>query len=170
MSTGTGDESATLERCEVVDEFGNLTGRTVSRGAELGPGEFYPVVHVWIRDEAGNYLIQQRALDRASDPGVWATTAGYLQAGEDSLPAAIREVWEELGIQLSPAQLRFWKRIPQDDVVQYVWLAEAPRHAIGAPVPGPEVADWMWVSRAELEARIGRGKFFAYSYFNDLPG
>jgi hypothetical protein len=55
-------------------------------------------------------------------------------------------------------------------VVQYVWLAEVSRATIGAPVPGPEVADWMWVSRAELEARFGRGEFFAYSYFSDLPG
>ena len=76
--------------CAVVDEQGAPSGRTVARGAPLAPGEYFLVVHVWIRDEAGDYLVQQRAHDRATDPGVWAVTAGYVQAGEDSLSAALR--------------------------------------------------------------------------------
>jgi 8-oxo-dGTP diphosphatase len=85
--------------CDVVDELGMPTGRAVARGTELGPGEFYWVVHVWIRDEAGAYLVQRRALDRPADPGIWATTVGYVLAGEDSLASAIRETSEEWNVQ-----------------------------------------------------------------------
>ena len=59
-----------MEICDVVDEFGTRTGRVVTRGTELALSEFYLVVHVWIRDENSNYLIQQRALHLASDPGI----------------------------------------------------------------------------------------------------
>ncbi len=170
MSAEIGEESTPLERCDVVDEFGNCTGRIVVRGTELGPGEFYPVVHVWIRDEAGNYLIQQRAWTEVSGPGMWGTTAGYVQAGEDSLAGAIREAKEEMGIQLSPTLLKRLGRVQIADLIADLWLAVVSRRSIGEPVLGPEVADWMWVSKTELERRVCRGEFFAYSNISDLPG
>ena len=58
-----------VEMCDVVDEFGTRTGRAVIRGTELAPGEFHLVVHIWIRDETGEYLIERRAPDLESDPG-----------------------------------------------------------------------------------------------------
>ena len=158
-----------VEFCDVVDASGNRTGRIVVRDTELGPGEFYPVVHVWIRDEAGNYLIQQRAWDREYHPGAWATTGGYMQAGEDSLPAVLREVREELGIQLSPADLKRLASVQIADLIVDLWLAQVTRQSIGAPVPGPEVADWRWASKAEIDARVRTGGFLAYSYFDNLP-
>jgi 8-oxo-dGTP pyrophosphatase MutT (NUDIX family) len=158
------------ELCDVVDELGARIGRTVARDTPLAPGEYYLVVHVWIRDEAGDYLVQQRAHDRATDPGVWATTAGYVQAGEDSLAAAVRETREELGLQLQPAQLERLKRHALDDRVEDIWLATVSRAALGPPEPGPEVADWKWISKAMLNELVNRGDFFRYSYFDSLPG
>ena len=158
-----------MELCDVVDEFGAPAGRTVVRDTRLAPGEYYLVVHVWIRDEAGDYLVQQRAHDRANDPGVWATTAGYVQAGEDSLSAAVRETSEELGLRLLPAQLQRLQRHALDQRVEDVWLATVSRTRLGAPQPGPEVADWKWVSKAELADRVRRREFFAYSYLASLP-
>src|SRR6266852_2232288 len=134
-----------MELCDVVDEFGTPSGRTVARGSPLAPSEYYLVVNVWIRDEAGDYLVQQRALDRPTDPGVWTTTAGYVLAGEDSLAAAVRETHEELGLQLQPAQCRRLKRHALGDRVEDIWLATVSRAALGPPQPGPEVADWKWI-------------------------
>jgi 8-oxo-dGTP pyrophosphatase MutT (NUDIX family) len=157
-----------MESCDVVDEFGVRTGRVVTRGTELAAGEFYPVVHVWIRDENGNFLIQQRALHLASGPGVWATTVGYVQAREDSLTAAIREVEEELGIRLSPAQFRRFRRQAMENRVEDIWLVEGLNDTLGALLLGIEVADCKWVSRMELEQMRVRGEFFRYSYLDDL--
>ena len=158
-----------MEWCDVVDAQGAPTGRTVARGTALGPGEYYRVVHVWIRDETGDYLVQQRAHDRPTDPGVWAVTAGYVQAGEDSLSAALRETREELGLPLLPGQLQRLHQHALDDRVEDIWLATVTRAALGPPQPGPEVADCKWASKAELSKLIGRGEFFRYSYFAILP-
>ena len=159
-----------MEMCDIVDEFGTRTGRTVARGTRLAPDEYLLVVHVWIRDEAGRYLIQQRSLELDTEPGVWATTAGHVLADEDSLAAAIRETNEELGIQLSSPQLRRLDRLTREHAVQDVYLAAVSRDALGAPVAGPEVADWKWATKAELEQWASRGEFFPYSYLGRLPG
>lgn len=158
-----------MELCDLLDEFGTRTGRAVQRGTKLAPGEFILVVHVWIRDEAGRYLIQQRALHLEADPGIWATTAGHVQSGEDSLAGAIREAHEELGLQLAPAQFRRLDRLKIKNRMEDLWLAEVSRASIGAPTLGSEVADCKWVSKAELEHLAHQGDFFAYSYLSDLP-
>ena len=158
-----------MEFCDVVDEHGARTGRTVARGTPLAPGEYYLVVHIWIRDEAGDYLVQQRAHDRATDPGVWAVTAGYVQAGEDSLSGALRETCEELGLSLRLAQLQRLTQHALDDRFEDIWLATVTRAALGSPQPGPEVADWKWASKAALNELISRGEFFGYSYIESLP-
>jgi len=157
-----------VETCDIVDELGNRTGRIVTRGTDLAPGEFYPVVHVWIRDELNKYLIQQRAFHLTSSPGVWAVTVGYVLAGEDSISAAIREVEEELGIHVLPSQLKQIDRHSLDNRVEDIWLAEISSNLVGTPILGPEVADWKWVSKVELEQMVSRNNFFRYSYFNNI--
>lgn len=140
--------------CDVVDEFGTRKGRAVIRGTELAQDEFHLVVHIWIRDETGEYLIQQRSPDLESDPGIWATTVGYVLAGEERIPGAIREASEEFGIQLSPAHLRRFDRLKMENRIEDVWLAEVSRTSIGAPMVGSEVTDWKWASKAELEQMV----------------
>ncbi len=158
-----------MELCDVVDAFGTPTGRTVARGSRLMPGEYYAVVHVWIKDVAGDYLVQQRAHDLPRDPGAWATTVGSVLAGEDSLSAAIRETSEELGLELSPAQLRRLDRHTMEDRVEDIWLATVTRHSFGPPKLGPEVVDWKWASKTKLSELMSQGEFFGYSYFDRLP-
>jgi 8-oxo-dGTP pyrophosphatase MutT (NUDIX family) len=163
-----GKKEADVETCDVVDRFGNRTGRIVTRGSELGPGEYYLVVHAWIRDQNHSHLIQRRAPHLVSDPGIWATTVGYALAGEESIAGAIREVREELGIRLSPVQLRRLDRHTMNDRLEDIWLAEVLRDQIGNPVLGSEVAEWKWVSRADLETMANQGHFFRYSYLGDI--
>ena len=157
-----------MEICDVVDRFGNRTGRVVERGIKLSPEEFYPVVHVWIRDENNNYLIQQRALHLISDPGMWCTTAGYVIAGEDSIFAAIREVNEELGLQLLTNNIKCIDRHVLDNRFENIWMAEISRGMEKTIKLGDEVADYKWVPRDELERLVNKGAVFRYSYHGKL--
>jgi len=159
---------ANMELCDVVDQFGNQTGHMVTRGTKLAAGEYYLVVHVWIRDENNNYLIQQRALHLESGPGAWATTVGYVLAGEESITGAIREVKEELGIQLLSTHLKRLERHTLENRLEDIWLAEVQRNSIGIPVPGNEAADCRWIARTDLEEMVNQGGFFRYSYHGRL--
>lgn len=157
-----------MEICDVYDESGARTGKRATRGTPLPSGDYYLVVQVWIRNEAGEYLIQQRAAHLASSPGIWATTAGYVVANEDSIDGAIREVVEELGISLTPAQLRRFDRLKMPTRFEDIWMADVLRDALPLLI-GPEVADCKWASKHEIRQMISRGDFFAYSYFDQLP-
>ena len=158
-----------MELCDVLDEDGNRTGKTLVRGMPLQSGEYHLSVQVWIRDEAGEYLIQQRAMHLVSGPGMWATTAGYVLAGEDSVTGAIREVREELGIDLSADQLTRFDRLKTAIRIEDVWIASVIKGAMGLPILGEEVTNWTWASKAEIYQMIREGLFFAYSYFDQLP-
>ena len=91
------------ELWDVYDMAGCKTGRTHRRGDPLRPGERHLCVHVWVQNTAGEYLITRRSV-RKSMPGLWECTGGCVVAGEESLPAALREVREETGLVLDPAR------------------------------------------------------------------
>ena len=52
--------------------------------------------------------MQKRALNKDSFPGKYDTSsAGHIQAGDEPLESAIRELSEELGIQASKDELKY---------------------------------------------------------------
>ena len=52
--------------------------------------------------------LQKRALTKDSFPGRYDTSsAGHIQAGDEPLKSAMRELKEELGIAAKPEQLQF---------------------------------------------------------------
>lgn len=158
-----------MEICDVYDELGARTGQRVERGTWLQAGHYYLAVQVWIRNEVDEYLIQQRAPHLASGPGMWATTAGYVIADEESIDGAIREVMEELSIRLLPVQLRHFDRLRTPPRLEDIWIAHVQRDSVGMPVLEADVADWKWASKNEIRQMIENGDFFAYSYFEHLP-
>lgn len=158
-----------MELCDVFDEYGVYTGQVVPRDSALPPDTYFLAVHIWIRDEKGHYLIQQRASQRKRCPGMWATTVGYVHAGEDSLTGAIREVREELGIRLAPESLKRFNRLITDNRIEDLWLATVSSDQLSRPRPGPEVAEWKWASLDELNLMVRRGIFFGYNYLDDMP-
>ena len=59
-------------------------------------------VHLVGHDGEGRVWVQQRAHDKATDPGLWDTLVGGLvSAGESTLPSLERETWEEAGLRLA---------------------------------------------------------------------
>jgi len=158
-----------MEICDLYDETGKRTGKTAPRGTKLAAGEYYLVVQVWIRNESGEYLVQRRALHLAVAPGVWATTAGAVQAGEESISGAIRETMEELGIALTPEQLRLFERLNMKTQLEDVWIATISQDSTDHLALGSEVAAWKWATKHQLQQSINAGDFFAYSYFDALP-
>lgn len=100
-----------MEIFDVVDEYGNPTGETVERGEAHAKGIRHRTAHIWIaRKVEGNWqvLLQKRALTKDSFPGRYDTSsAGHIQAGDEPLESALRELKEELGIEATPKQLHF---------------------------------------------------------------
>ena len=91
-----------MELWDLYNEHRELTGRDHIRGEEVPQGFYHLVVHIWIRNSRGEYLISQRSADRPAYPLMWECVGGSVTKGEDSLTGALRETKEEVGLTLSP--------------------------------------------------------------------
>lgn len=79
------------------------TGRVHLRGTPWKKGEFGLVVCVWVYDGRGKLLLTRRAPQK-SFPGTWENSGGAAKAGENSLEAIRRELFEETGILAEPEE------------------------------------------------------------------
>ena len=90
------------ELIDIYDANRVFTGKSVPRkNAHMAPGEFVLYVLAVVQDAQGRYLITQRSLDKAWAPGSWEITGGGVLAGETPAQAVVREVREEVGLDVS---------------------------------------------------------------------
>lgn len=155
-----------MELWDVLTPDGEPTGRKVKRGGSaLKNGEYHLVVHIWPISKDGALLIQRRSFKKKIMPGEWAVTGGSAIAGEDSLAAANRELFEELGIT---AELKLIKRIKKRNsfVDIYGCIVNVKTHEL--TLQKSEVQDARWVSTETLLKMVEKGDFHNYGaeYFN----
>lgn len=100
-----------MEIFDIVDEYGNPTGETIERGLAHKDGVRHRTAHIWIARKVKDkwqVLLQKRSMNKDSFPGRYDTSsAGHIQAGDEPLESAIRELGEELGITATPEELNF---------------------------------------------------------------
>ena len=91
-----------MELFDVIDSKGNPAGQIVSREKAHAEGIPHRTAHIWIiRKKEGKVqiLLQKRSQNKDSFPGKFDTSsAGHIQAGDEPLESALRELKEELGI------------------------------------------------------------------------
>ena len=95
-----------VEWNDIYDENRNLTGRIHKRGTPWKNGEYGLVVCVWVHDGHGKLLLTRRAKGK-SFAGTWENSGGAAKAGEDSLSAVVRELYEETGIRADKDDFEF---------------------------------------------------------------
>jgi len=92
---------------DVLDEQGNKTGKVKARSEVHRDGDWHKAVHIWIVNDKDEVLLQKRSPNKDSYPNMWdISSAGHLTAGDDSLSGAIREIKEELGIDVKSSRLK----------------------------------------------------------------
>ena len=164
------------ESWDLYDADRNLTGETMVRGDEVPEGRYHLVVHIWIRDDQGRFLISQRHPDKPAYPMYWETTGGSVVAGEDSLTGAMREVEEELGVRLDEKELVLLSSERRDWAHDFMdtWLARWNGNIDEVILQAGETVDARWVTFDELRALDEAGQFVdtlrAYrSFFDGVP-
>ncbi len=98
------------EYFDILDEFGNKTGKTKLRSLVHRDGDYHKAVHIWIYSSkgGGQILLQRRSANKDSNPNMLdISCAGHLSAGDDSLTGAVRELKEELNLYVKPEELTF---------------------------------------------------------------
>ena len=90
-----------MELLDVYDSLGNKTGRVVERGNKnviFSNDEHIAVAIIYIENDKGEFLIQKTSKGKG---GHYSSTGGHINHGEDAYSTIVREVKEELGIDVS---------------------------------------------------------------------
>lgn len=151
---------------DLYDENRELLGKDHVRGEQLPIDGYHLVVHVWIRNSKGEYLISQRSANRPTFPLVWECVDGSVIKGEDSLQGALREVKEEVGVDLLPEKghviLSDIKKIEFGKVVNKivdVWLFEYDGEVDLSNATTDEVAQVAWMNRSQIKELFDANMF-----------
>lgn len=167
-----------MELWDLYNEKRELIGRDHIRGEEIPQGCYHLVVHVWIRNGKGEYLISQRSADRPSFPLMWECVGGSVLKGEDSLTGAIREVQEEVGVLLPAKHGRLVKSVVREEVngvpfrdILDVWLFEYDGPVTLEQATTQEVAQTAWMTKTEIHQLLDHGKLVqTLAYFFETEG
>lgn len=148
------------------------TGETHVRGEKLPDDRYHLVVHVWIRNRQGQWLVSQRAASRPTFPLKWECVGGSVTAGEDSLTGALREAEEEVGVRLDPARgqlLRSTVR-PHFHDIKDDWLFLFDGDIDLRRATTDEVAQTKWMTIPDIRALYDAGELVhTLAYFFDVP-
>lgn len=94
------------EMLDVLNSDGTPTGETISKKDAHKNGVWHRAAHVWFVNNNKEILLQKRADHIESHPGEYdISAAGHLTAGDTFIRGALREVKEELGIELEEKEL-----------------------------------------------------------------
>ena len=151
---------------DLYNEKRELTGRDQVRGEEIPRGYYHLVVHVWIRNRCGKYLISQRSADRPMQPLKWECVGGSVLKGEDSLTGALRETKEEVGLSLEPKDGKIVRStigrivngVRFSDIVD-VWLFPYDGSVSLKTATTKEVAQSVWLDRQQIKELFDQGEF-----------
>ncbi len=161
------------EQLAVHGERGQRLG-DVERGVVRTLGIRTRAVHLVGFAQDGRLWVQQRALNKANDPGLWDTLMGGMVASSDSVQTAlVRETWEEAGLYLDQLKdvlhgggiaIRRPTGEADDDGTGYViedtdwYRCTVPDGLIPVNQDG-EVEQFLLLDRTELMARLQRNEF-----------
>ena len=115
-------------------------------------------IHVLVHDAAGHLFLQRRSLSKDTFPGCWdSSCSGHVDAGEDYVVAARRELGEELGWHDASLPLRPLVKLFASPETGYEFI----QIFVMGPISGPfelhpeEITEGRWIVPEELDILIG---------------
>jgi len=156
-----------LELWDLLDVNRNHTGQTHVRGLPIPNGKYHLCVHIFIVNSKGQILMSKRHPDKPLG-NLWECTGGSVVSGEDSLMGAIREVKEELGIELNPEEGKLIYQETFQVTHNDIWLFYADVEIGDLVFQEEEVVDAKWVTKEEYEEMMEAKELVPkmYDYFN----
>lgn len=163
------------EYWDVYDRNGNvIKGKVSVRGRhDLGPSEYHLVVYVWIINDNDEVIISKRQKGRAFE-GSWECTGGCALKGDSSQSAALREVREELGLELDASKGELFKRYLRNypagaKAICDVWVFRQSFTRDQLVLQESEVSDAKFISFTELRKMVvSHDLARRYPYINEL--
>ena len=157
------------ELIDLYDADRNPIGKTIPReGAFLKEGEFMLYVLAIVQNMEGKYLITQRSMDKHWAAGWWEVTGGGVLSGETSSQAVLREVREEVGLDVSGqpiAPVYAYKNVDLergDNYIVDIYHFHLDIDASDVTLQDSEAIDFKFATWDEITALAEAGTFLHY--------
>lgn len=167
------------EYFDIINEYGEFTGKTASREEAHKEGLWHKAVVVFIINSRNEILLQKRSANKKLWPNMWDITAGgHVLKGEFGYQAVIRETKEEIGVNINPQDLLFIGSTlsinKKDDIINKhlneYYIVHKDVNIKDITLDLNEVSDIKYISKEELLKRIANNyedltsKFSCWDY------
>ncbi|MBQ9518355.1 MAG: NUDIX domain-containing protein [Firmicutes bacterium] len=146
-----------MELWDLYDKDRNPLNKIHKRGKPIARGEFHIAVSVLTQNSQKQILVTLRSPDKQPYPDLWEITAGSVVAGEDSLSAAVRELYEETGISAQPGELEYIGEYRGTGAIVDMYKIKRDVDIKDIHLQRGETVDAKWVSVDEFEMMIDNG-------------
>ena len=138
-----------MELWDLYDENRTLLGKTHVRGVPLQEGEYHLVTDIWLVRQDGKVLITKRHPKKIWG-NMWECTGGSALVGEESRHSAARELAEEVGVAVDPAELKLLNTIRIKDRFVDTYAVVRDLEVKDLTLQAEEVIDAKFVDFTEL--------------------
>lgn len=149
-----------MEYIDIVDENNNPIGKVKEKQQAHEDGDFHRTAHIWIINDKNELLLQKRSASKKSHPNCWDISgAGHIRAGESITEGAIRELKEELGVEVTEKDLNYIATIkstknPKNMEFGYVYLLRSNKKIEEYVFEDDEVSEVKYIYYEELEKMV----------------
>lgn len=107
--------------------------------------------HVLVFNSRGEVFLQKRSMKKDRQPGVWDSSAsGHVDSGEDYDACAVRELREEIGLNIAQPPERWFKLDACEETDQeFVWIYRC-EHDGPFTLHPDEIDEGGWFTPAEV--------------------
>jgi isopentenyl-diphosphate delta-isomerase len=131
-------------------------------------GKLHRAFSVFVFNDKGELMLQQRALHKYHSPGLWTNTCcSHQRDGESNLEAANRRLMEEMGFTtpLNEATSFIYKAVFDNGLTEHEYDHILVGRYNQEPKINPdEVADWKWmeVDEVRIDINTNPGNYTAW--------
>ncbi len=160
-----------MELLDVYNEKGERTGKVVDRSvddASFVNGERIAVAIIYIENDKHEFLIQKTSKQKGN---IYSATAGHVLHNEKPIETIIREVKEELGIDISNEDIVDLGCLVVDFPVRFMFYLKKNIDLNELFLQKDEVQEVMYMSEKKIRAEIEKGtmnKDYVQSIMLDL--
>jgi 8-oxo-dGTP pyrophosphatase MutT (NUDIX family) len=144
-----------MEIWDLFNEDRQPTMQTHRRGDPMKHGDYHIVVAVWTVNRNNEILMTLRHPDK-DYPNMWENTAGSILTGETSRQGAIRELFEETGIQASEDDLTYLGTRKEETAFVDTYIHRKDIMLTELTLQDGETVDAQWVTIDRLDELIGQ--------------
>lgn len=159
-----------MEMLDIIDIKGNKTNLQEDRKIVHKKGLLHHASGVvFIRKNKNSYeiLSQQRSFNKDKNAGLWDMSAsGHVPSNESPLNSLLREIEEELGINVTEQELfllgKFWRNETYskdfiENELDYIYVCEKDLPINKITIQKEEVEDVQWISTDNFKILLNNG-------------